>query len=147
MQKPSPSREVRGLGRRAGAPGGLAVCARRRGAAGRGVTARRCVNQQGNPWLHLGAARKLHHVWAATSEGADPPLWLGDTKSSSFPTLRRLPDCRRCRKVRGGLAKLSASERRSSEVTRASRNAPHPQSKWFSPRISFIKRKDSVRSE
>lgn len=53
------------------------------GGAGR-PAALRCVCPRGNPSLHLGAARKLHHVWAATSEGADPPLSLGAAKSSPF---------------------------------------------------------------
>lgn len=34
--------------------------------------------------LHLGAARKLHHVWAAASEGAGPPQRLGDAKPVAF---------------------------------------------------------------
>lgn len=50
------------------------------GAAGALITRRGIL---GCTWA--GAARKLLHVWAATSEGAGPPLRLGDAKSSPSP--------------------------------------------------------------
>lgn len=40
--------------------------------------------RQGESSQHLGAARKLHHVWAAASEGAGPPQRLGDAKPVAF---------------------------------------------------------------
>lgn len=83
MQKLRPNQALRGLwGAGPGVGGALALGDRRWGGAGRlsGWPA----GARGNPRCHLGAARKLNHVWASTSEGAGPRLSLGDAQSFPF---------------------------------------------------------------
>lgn len=112
------------------------------------MVARRCVNLRGNPRLRQGAARKLHHVWAATSEGAEPPLTLEDAKSS----LSRPPK-KGCYGTVGGVEKFGAEwqksvrlERRSPEVTRTAAQCPHPR-RSGSARELFIHKKKRLGEE
>lgn len=129
--------------------GGPKAWARERGGAGR-PAAYRCINPRGNPRLHLGAARKLHHVWATTSEGADPPLPRGTPGQSLSPR-------KGGSRTVGGVDKFSADWQKaarlgrwSPEVSSAVENRPLPPLpiEVVQPEnFSFIKRKDSARSK
>jgi hypothetical protein len=86
-----------GEGSRAGGGGGRGGAGAAGGAADFGQVRKAAA---GNPPLYLGTVRKLHHVWAATSEGAGPPRSLGDAKSAPFPREKAAADGRRGGEVR-----------------------------------------------
>lgn len=105
--------------------------------------------RQGESSLHLGAARKLHHVWAAASEGAGPPQRLGDAKPVAFLSRGGWSPEQGVVKFRADrptAARLERWEPRRGEKRRGD-TPPTPRAASGSARELFIHKKDKTPRE